>query len=145
MTTRAISGTRRAFKELVDGTLRVQIDVDPEHRRDFLRMFPDIDTRVALAPLKAAAKSAPDDRKGGELARLAGIFCSDPGFQLWLSARFPEHHEEAPVALVGEELAAHIVRTVCGVESRAELDHSPGAAELFHEEVRRPWIEKRGA
>jgi hypothetical protein len=107
---RAISGTRRAFKELVDGTLRVQIDVDPESRRDFLRLFPDIDMRVAIAPLRSDAK-AQDEPKGGELARLAGILCSDEEFQLWI--------EEARELPARRQQNALIVRHLCGVTSRA--------------------------
>lgn len=137
MTARAISGTRRTFKELVDGTLRVQIDIDPEHRRDFLRLFPEIDTRVAIAPLQAQLPPP----KGGELARLAGIFCSDPEFQLWLEERC----EDTPAAAageLGEERAAVIVRHLCGVQSRAELDSNPKAAVTFHEQIRKPWAER---
>ena len=47
----AVAGTRRSMKELVDGTIRVQIDIDPPHRAAFLRLFPEIDMAVALAPL----------------------------------------------------------------------------------------------
>ncbi len=128
MATRAISGTRSAFKELVDGTLRVQVDIDPEFRRDFLRLFPDIDTRIALAPIKANAKAEPE-LKGGELARLAGILCNDPEFQAFLSVS-------------GEEAAADAIRKLCGVTSRAELDHNEAAAAIFHAEIRKPWLER---
>jgi hypothetical protein len=107
---RAISGTRRAFKELVDGTLRVQIDVDPESRRDFLRLFPDIDMRVAIAPLRSDAK-AQDEPKGGELARLAGILCSDEEFQLWIeevagelpAKASPRNRQGTPRAYAGRD------------------------------------------
>lgn len=136
----AISGTRRALKELVDGTVRVQIDIDPECRRDFFRLFPEIDTRVAIAPLRASAKSA--EPKGGELARLAGMLCADPDFQFWLEAR---HREELPAEIggaEGAERAAVLVRSVCGVESRAELDHNREAAMNFHELIRKPWAER---
>ncbi len=135
----AVSGTRRAFKELVDGTLRVQIDVDPECRRDFLRLFPDIDTRIAIAPLRPEAKA--QALKGGELARLAGMLCDDPEFQLWLES----HTDDLPAAIggaEGAERAAVIVRHLCGVQSRSELDHNPDAAALFHGRIRRPWAER---
>lgn len=46
-----VSGTRRAMKEMADGTIRVSIDVDPTHRAAFLKLFPNIDMPVALAPL----------------------------------------------------------------------------------------------
>jgi hypothetical protein len=144
--TRAVSGTRRAMKELVDGTLRVQVDIDPEHRRDFLRLFPDIDARVALAPLKPEAAAKPDDAlKGGELAKLAGILCSEIGFQAWVEGEFGE---ELPASVDlplddDAERAAVILRHVCGIASRAELDHKQAAATIFHERIRKPWAERR--
>lgn len=141
MAASAISGTRRAFKELVDGTLRVQIDIDPEHRRDFLRLFPDIDMRIALAPLKAGAKSAiPEDVKGGELARFAGMLCSDPDFQGWLESIISRTLKLSSCGIEDdEERTAVRVRDICEVASRAELDHNAAAAERFHDRIRKPW------
>ena len=52
MSTAAVSGTRRAMKEMADGTLRVQIDIDPPQKKAFLELFPNIDMAVGLAPLK---------------------------------------------------------------------------------------------
>lgn len=142
MAVHAISGTRRAFKELVDGTIRVQIDVDPDCRRDFLRLFPDIDTRCALAPLKAGAAAKEEGPKGGDLARLAGILCGDPDFQAWLEVQHSHIAEEAPAA-IGPDLAAYIVRKLCQVDSRAQLDHDKAAADRFHELIRKPWNERK--
>ncbi|HFD86880.1 MAG TPA: hypothetical protein ENJ35_04295 [Gammaproteobacteria bacterium] len=48
----AIAGTRKAFKELVDGTLRVQIDIEPRNKAQFHKLFPEIDMPIAIAPLK---------------------------------------------------------------------------------------------
>ena len=48
----AIAGTRRAVKELVDGTLRVTIDVDERYKATFHKLFPQIDMPCALVPLK---------------------------------------------------------------------------------------------
>jgi hypothetical protein len=47
----AISGTRRQYKEMADGTIRVSVDIEPQFKAEFHRLFPDIDTPVALAPL----------------------------------------------------------------------------------------------
>lgn len=47
----AVAGVRRTMKELVDGTIRVQVDIDPKYRGEFLKLFPSIDMPVALAPL----------------------------------------------------------------------------------------------
>lgn len=48
---RAVPGTRRALRELVDGTIRVQVDIHPLHCADFHKLFPQIDMGIALAPL----------------------------------------------------------------------------------------------
>lgn len=139
----AISGTRRAIKELVDGTIRVQVDIDPDCRAAFFTLFPEIDTRVALAPLRSEAKSMPP--KGGELARTAGMLCADVQFQKWLEGY--ANVEDLPTVTEGvdaAERAACAIRNICGVESRAELDHNARAAAIFHESVYGPWAEFRG-
>lgn len=62
MTATAVAGTRRSMKELVDGTIRVQIDIDPPDRAAFLRLFPNIDMPVALAPLALNTQPAPSEQ-----------------------------------------------------------------------------------
>lgn len=47
----AISAVRRSYRELADGTLRVQFDIEPNFKNDFLAMFPEIDSLAAIAPL----------------------------------------------------------------------------------------------
>lgn len=160
----AVSGTRRAIKELADGTIRVQVDIDPQYRADFFRMFPEIDSAVALAPLVDDFDRQPveiqpepgvvepdpmtDRPKGGPLAKLAGILCADPAFQEWLAKEY-ESLWNVAVKLTGEDgadgefVAAWIVRHICDVESRAMLDHAPGAAQDFHDKIRKPWMESQ--
>lgn len=128
----AISGTRRAMKEMADGTIRVQIDIDPACRSAFLQLFPHIDMPVAIAPLVADfERKQPEKQKGGELARLAGQLCQNPQFQEWCEVE-------------SAEAAAEWVREVCGIESRSELDHDDEAANRFHELVRKPFVVWRG-
>lgn len=69
--------------------------------------------------------------KGGELARMAGVFCKDLTF-----LSFANVHSE-------NEAKIMICHT-CGIESRAELDHNPIAANKFHELFRKPFNEWRG-
>lgn len=138
----AISGTRRAMKEMADGTIRVQVDIDPSCRAAFLQLFPNIDMPVALAPLVADFErrhavtpsiSTELKPKGGELARLAGQLCQNPDFLKYGNYDSPEE-------------AAADMRFACQIESRAELDHNPEAAAIFHESYRKPfqtWKEKR--
>ena len=47
----AIAGTRRTARELVDGTIRVQIDIEPKDRKRFYELLGEVDMHVALAPL----------------------------------------------------------------------------------------------
>lgn len=137
----AISGTRRAMKEMADGTIRVQVDIDPSCRAAFLQLFPNIDMPVALAPLVADfERQAEEKPKGGHLARLTGQLCQSEDFQAFV----PECAE----GLSASENAADWIRRTCGVQSRAELDHSVAAAQKFHDLVRKPylaWREERAA
>ena len=51
----ALWGIRRTARELVDGTIRVQIDIDPKNRKTFNELLGEIDMPVALAPLAPEA------------------------------------------------------------------------------------------
>ena len=127
----AISGTRRQMKEMADGTIRVMIDIDPIHRRSFLDLFPAIDMPVALAPLIAdfEQQQPEESPKGGALAKLAGMLCKNPEFIEFFN-------------LDDESEAENTIRTVCGIKSRAELDHNIEAAATFHREFRIPFSER---
>ena len=147
----AISGTRRAMKEMADGTIRVQVDIDPGCRGAFLSLFPNIDMPVALAPLVADfERRAPEPEekpKGGELARVAGMFTNDSDFHDWLS----NTDNSLPDACFSwtvdawKEYADKFIKAQCGISSKVELDHSATAAASFHERVRRPFVAWRNA
>lgn len=141
------------MKELVDGTIRVQIDIDPIHRADFFALFSRIDMPVALAPLVANfeqikpvdetteigpksaskldnSKVSPVSTKGGELAKWAGILSNDPVFWEWADecCDFLDINDASDAAIY--------IREMCDVQSRAELDHNPEAAKIFREMMR---------
>lgn len=123
----AIAGTRRTYQELADGTIRVKIDIDPAFRDAFLDQFRQIDMPVALAPLKADFEKRQDHApKGGDIARLAGQLCNNPRFQEFLNVNNAEE-------------AARLIRTECGIVSRAELDHDLDAQDIFHARFRCPF------
>lgn len=133
----AISGTRRAMKEMADGTVRVQIDIDPRYRNEFFNLFGQIDMPVALAPLVSDFEKSTSDEpaiedkpKGGDLAKLAGMFCQSVHF--WEFCRCDDADE-----------ARDWILRVCGVQSRRDLDHNPTAAKIFHDRVRKPYLESR--
>jgi len=131
----AISGTRRAMKEMADGTVRVQIDIDARFRAQFFEMFGKIDMPIALAPLvadfetKAPAEPKP---KGAEIAKLTGLWRNDPKFWEWCRHAYGWKCET-------EEDAAAMIRATCGVESCAELDHNRDAEAIFHRDIRIPF------
>jgi hypothetical protein len=132
-----ISGTRRKAQELADGTLRVQIDIDPRFKQDFHRLFPQIDTPCALAPLALDFEKLskyPEEPKGGELARLAGIWCKNPDFKQWLSKKYPGN-------TFNEGDAANWIRKSCRVNSRSEIDNNAEAEWYFQNHIRRPFME----
>lgn len=116
----AVSGTRRAIRELSDGTIRVQVDIDPIHRREFLRLFPDIDAPVALAPLVADFDHQKTGHRDRKLSEYAAFLCEQGDFQYWIGAQTAEG-------------AATAMRRECAVASRAEFDVDEAAAERFHE------------
>jgi hypothetical protein len=104
---------------------------------------------VLLEPVEAVhnaeAPQAPAAAKpkGGPLSRLAGRWCKDEHFQKWLLDTFPEAcraAEERVVRYAGaEDHAAAVLRIICQVSSRAELDQSEEAAERFHRLIRGPY------
>lgn len=153
----AVSGIRRAMRERVDGTLIVQIEIDPPQRGAFLTLFPEIDMPVALAPLvpdhrrrdesntppqqaqaeagkpvPGAASAAPAKPKVGALCLLAVQLCQNPEFREFIE-------------VTSEHEAVEHIYTTCGIESRTELDHDTRAAEIFHREIREPWLAYREA
>lgn len=71
--------------------------------------------------------------KGGPLAKLVGMWCKEPAFWVFLSRRFGQ-----PVT--DDQTAAEVVRRVCGVASRAELDSAGKAEATFHVRVRLPYM-----
>ncbi|URI08942.1 hypothetical protein MW290_25575 [Aquincola tertiaricarbonis] len=82
-----------------------------------------------------AAPAVPADRgKGGRLARLASQLCRNPAWRRWAQ-------DKHCVQLPDEAAARALVLQLCGIESRAELDHNQAAANLFHAELRRPFAD----
>ena len=79
-------------------------------------------------------KEQEEKPKGGELAKLAGILCAEPTFWEFLLERHGSLVQDA-------HEAAKVVRRICRVDSRADLDHDQEAAHTFHELIRKPYVE----
>lgn len=72
-------------------------------------------------------------KKGGQLARLAGMWCGNPEFRQMVASRTGKPCETQDDAKV-------YILERCGIESRAQLDHVPAAEAKFHASVRLPWV-----
>ena len=161
---RVVSGTRRSMKELVDGTIRVQIDIDPVNRDDFFRLFSNIDMPVALAPLvpEHARPQPPESPKSpaetveqhldnkmwrdfGPLAQSAILICKEPNFQEFCEHKWLTFKERPTNKNNLEEHAATYLKSWCKVSSRKELDRVDGGVERMGDLMMeyREWLQKR--
>ena len=86
------------------------------------------------------ARIASTERKGAALSRAAAMMCNGAKFQRWVESRIGA----APDGVSAQQHAAQFVRNACGITSRAELDHNANAATLFHEAVRKPFVDWSG-
>ncbi|QEW06324.1 hypothetical protein [Nitrincola iocasae] len=67
------------------------------------------------------------------LARRAAMLCQDNHFRLYLDRRRrAKFNMDVPDGTHTEQCARDFILQVCGIKSRAELDHNPNAAALFH-------------
>ena len=134
----AISATRRTGRELADGTLRVQFDIEPRDVPQFHKLFPSVDTPVAIAPLVRDFERRPeapkDQPKGGAGAKWLAMRCAEPAFWEFLA---PMSSGNAPT---NEAAAAIVVREYLQIASRAEVDTDPDAKARF-DELRLQWID----
>lgn len=135
---------------MADDSLRIVLDVPPSYAQQAFALFgmrgaPCVIARLTQEAATASARAeqvaghtdarvAEEKPKGGDLARLAGQFCSNAEFLRW-------------TATFEKEDAAQWIRNVCGVKSRSEIDHNEVAKMLFHDRIRKPfaeWCRARG-
>ncbi|MEX3961042.1 hypothetical protein AB4Y42_02310 [Paraburkholderia sp. EG286B] len=76
--------------------------------------------------------------KGGELAKLAGRWSNEQSFCDWV-----EVIQANPCN--GKEGAAAFIYAVCGIESRAQLDHDAAARAKFDQLIRKPYAKYRAS
>jgi hypothetical protein len=164
----AISATRRSMKELVDGTLRVQLDIDPAYRDDFLRLFSKIDMPVAIAPLVSDFEQRKEHEQTGHWVsalyksgfwynpKVLAALGTDAEYREWIqrqpsaySDQFSEFTdkgarcEAAHVRRAGESGTGHKAEYACIPLNHAEhqLQHQKGESALGGQE----WFDKMRA
>lgn len=156
----AIEATSGTYRSRVDGTLVLSVEIDPRFRNDALKLFGMPGTPMALAALLpdhlAQKQSEPVKAKSGPLLVLACQFCKEPNFYAWVRPVYDRRMDGdgsgfgdvTPDELGGiEAYCRHCILAMCFVESRKDLDHDSAAAEVFHREIRIPfmeWVKNRG-
>ena len=138
-----MSGPAAIMGQLVDAkniavhkTLRLSIDVPVEHAQLVLNAFgwPTMANPVPVAIARlvdgAEAQQAvteieespvePVKAKGGKFCQRAAILCNEGGFRTFLAERDTEL--AAQVKTLDKAMAATELRSICGVQSRSELD-----------------------
>lgn len=102
--------------------------------------------RLQLVVVEIGEDEKPKEKpKGGALSILAARWCQDEAFQFWLAAEFS--HSWADNFSTGtptHDRAAAVLRKICNVSSRAELDHDAVAAHTFDTVIRRPYMHHLG-
>lgn len=137
----AIEATTAGVKDMADNTLRITLEFEPRHAKAAFELFGARGTPVAIAALQCAPFPVIEQPKGGERAKWCGMRCQEPEFQRWIQERYLKEWEAAPGATPAT-WAASVIRAVCSVESRAELDNDSAAAERFDRLIRRPYLEQ---
>jgi hypothetical protein len=141
---------------MVDGTLRLTVDIEPRHAQDAFRLFGAPGVPMALAALKTAAQQ---ERKGPEpqrLSTLAALMCKRDDFVQFIRRIYDVEMggtgrswgDVSPEDFGGdtERYARHCIMVLCELkESRAELDTNDEAAALFRSIILRPWAEHQRA
>lgn len=128
---------------LSDGSVRYVFEFGPNDAADAAKLFgmPGTPSLCSAFTLEAAQKSAQDEAiaadkpKGGQLAKLAGMWCDEPKFWNWLN------QSGIGISIQNPTDAKLAIYEVCGILSRAELDSQESAAERFHNLIRIPYRE----
>jgi hypothetical protein len=96
------------------------------------------DDEQPVPPPEGDGKSGPQPGKpvGGMMSKWLAMRCNDPEFWEFLQRAF---YTKEPIT--SAERAAEVVRWVCKVASRAEIDHSAAAMALCNERIRLPFMD----
>lgn len=151
----ALEATSARVRTMADGTLRAELDFEPRFAAAAFRLLGAPGQPVAVAALKTKAQQQDSDKpKGGPLAKLAGQWCASDKFLRWARPVYDRHMggdgsgwgdvtpEDFGGASTGQRgYLRHVVLVLCGVESRAMLDHDTAAADRFHQLIREPFAE----
>jgi hypothetical protein len=130
------------------GALRLFADIEPRHAGEAFRRFGDPGTPLALAALKPDHVREREQRQPAAMTptRLAVQWCADERFRRWLAGAYTVEWSGAADAQDATVRAAEVLRLVCGIETRRELDTDVAARARFDNYMRRPfaaWLQQQ--
>lgn len=167
----AIPASSVKCSTLVDGTLRIVVEVEPNHALDAFTLFRSPGTPMALAALKVVSDNEQPEpppaqkplkegprRKVGPICEWLVMRCREPEFQQWIRGPYDKAMggngngwgDISPEDVGGlERYARHACLVLCGgIESRKDIDGDAAAEALFRRRIQRPWADhqaKQGA
>ena len=87
-------------------------------------------------PVDQVAREQHETVVGGPISKHCGMLCRDDAFILYMKQRYPDSFTEGvEQGRKPDQIAAGIVRQICVIDSRAELDHNEQAAEIYQRDV----------
>lgn len=159
--TAVIEASSAGVKDMADGSLRITFEFEPRHAAEAFSLFGPRGRAVAVAALKdgAAAVAEPvvEKPKGGQWAKLAGMWCGDADFYRFIQPLYDIHmggegrgHGDLMIGVDVKdipEFCANALKVLCEIDSRVELDNDPVALARFNVVIRYPfqkWMIARG-
>ena len=131
----AIAASFHTYRLLADDTLRAQIDFEPRDKEAALSVFKRTGSPLAVAGL-VQPDPEPPPPKGGELSKWVAMRCNEADFQQWIVRHAVENYAASAIATV-------LVRFLCDIDSRAEIDNDPAARARFEDRIRGPWMKRQ--
>jgi len=122
------------FVEIGDDELPVRQD-EPEPER----IMSEVESVAAIARVRGHGKFPPG------MTGLAVRWCQDENFHDWLAANFPAEWDSATAELAKtwQDRCGVVVKMICGVASRKELDTDEEARAAFNRFIREPYAAHR--
>jgi len=118
------------FRQSRDGDV-ISFALHPDEDTEHLSL-PKVGTRFGAVIVQLADDDRPvEKRKPHPLVQRAGILCNDPQFQAFILSGWPLDWGATDGSFV--ERAAHVLRMVCGIQSRKELVANHEAAAAFED------------
>jgi hypothetical protein len=148
-TSKIILMTASGMRTMADLSPRLTLDGSPSDLTAVSQIVGMRGVSIAVMAYKEGADTPvapePEPAKGGLCAKWLGMRCGDANFQVWLFETHGDLMMMLPDGIDSKEGVEVMVRFLCCVQSRAEIDNSDRAQQLFQSRIRGPWAKHTGA